>query len=308
VAFPITPSETQNKQLLLSYFRERGQELLSVLQEDIGNRNREVLAKSVNKMIQKSLISFETAINGTAKLENWSDEIRIKSILMTTYAAYVSLLELRNEVWSYNYMDFSRRIGELWEHFVCIPFLYSVKPISPFVPPLFSEIRANLRSELQAYIANLNISPDQKEELQKYYEKVWILVDSGEISLELDLHILSEGKRLNIDFKSGFGSNEKGNTNRLLMVATVYKNLEDDYSCILLVRAEEDTNNHYFRTLKNSGVWQAFCGHDAYAKIADFTGFDLTDWISINIDWKVDLTPNTYKHFLDNNLIGYLKW
>jgi hypothetical protein len=308
VSFSITPLTTQNKELLITYFRERGQELLSMLREDIGDKNHKDLSEAVNKTIQKSLKSFEATINTTARLESWSKESITHSILTTTYAAQVAMLELRNEVWPYNYMDFSRRIGELWEHFVLIPFVYSVKPISPFVPPLFSQVRSNLRQELQTYISSINISQEQKDELLRYYEKVWVLVNSGEINLLLDSHILSEGKKVNIDFKSGFGSNEKGNTNRLLMVGTVYKNLEDDYHCILLVRSEEDTNNHYFRILKNSGVWQVFCGKDAYSKITDFTGFDLTNWILVNINWEKDLSPRTYQHFFDNNLIGYLKW
>lgn len=152
------------------------------------------------------------------------------------------------------------------------------------------------------------LSDEEKSELLDYYEKVWVLVDSGEISLQLDLHAEIGGRKMNIDFKSGFGSNEKGNTNRLLMVATIYKNLGDNYENVLLVRAREDLNNHYFRTLRDSEVWQAYCGEDAYAKIGEFTGFDLWGWISANITWENDLFPETVRHFTENNLMGYLEW
>ena len=44
---------------------------------------------------------------------------------MITYACYVVMLESRNEVWPYDYMAFSRRVGELWEPFckLCLNFL-----------------------------------------------------------------------------------------------------------------------------------------------------------------------------------------
>ena len=218
------------------------------------------------------------------------------------------MLDLRNQVWPYEYMAFSRRIGELWERFVHIPFSYPVADIRPFVPPLFSEVRSSLRKEIGKYIADLSLSSGQKEELLAYYEKVWVLVDSGEISLQLDFHAEIGGQKVNIDFKSGFGSNEKGNTNRLLMVATIYRNLEDDYENILLVRAREDQSNHYFQVLKNSEVWEAYCSENAYNKIGDYTGFGLREWIASNIDWAVDLLPETAEHFAKNNLLKYLEW
>ena len=92
------------------------------------------------------------------------------------------------------------------------------------------------------------------------------------------------------------------------MVATIYQNLSDNYQNVLLVRAREDLNNHYFRTLKNSKVWQAYCGEDAYSKIGDFTGFGLHKWIATNIDWDNDLLPETLKHLSKSNLTGYLEW
>jgi c-di-GMP-related signal transduction protein len=60
--------------------------------------------------------------------------------------------------------------------------------LTSFVPPLFSEVRKSLKRDIEEYIDTLSISQEQKHELIKYYEKVWVLVDSGEISLELDFH------------------------------------------------------------------------------------------------------------------------
>ena len=308
MAYAITPQSTQSKSRLLQYFRERGEEKLTELQREIGNENHKKLADGVNKTIGDSLISFQEVILKTSSDEKWTDDNRLCSILASTYCAQVAMLDLRNQVWPYEYMAFSRRIGELWERFVHIPFSYAVNEVKPFVPPLFSEVRSSLRNEIKDYIARLSLSPKEKKELLEYYEKVWLLVDSGEISLQLDLHAEIAGKKVNVDFKSGFGSNEKGNTNRLLMVATIYCNLEEKYENVLLVRAREDQNNHYFRTLKNSRVWEAYCGEDAYRKIGDYTGFDLRKWITTNIDWSEDLLPETIAHFTSNNLMQYLEW
>lgn len=173
---------------------------------------------------------------------------------------------------------------------------------------MFSEVKSKLTSEIENYIDNLEISNEKKEELKKYYKKVWDLVTSGEIKLELDLHFEQNNIKYNIDFKSGFSSNEKGNTNRLLLVSTIYKNLEDNYENILLVRANENRNNNYFQTLKNSGVWNAFCGDETYSKFNDFTGFNLKNWIDTNVNWQDDFNSETIQFLTENGLSQYLIW
>lgn len=149
----------------------------------------------------------------------------------------------------------------------------------------------------------------EKDQLIRYYDKVWSLVTSGEIKLELDLHFRIDGKSYNIDFKSGFQSNEKGNTNRLLLVASIYKNiLSTNNECLLFVRAKEDDNNHYLKTLKNSGIWDVYCGIDTYSQINAYSGFDLSSWINKNIEWEKDLDQDTLAHFHENDLVKYLSW
>jgi hypothetical protein len=135
------------------------------------------------------------------------------------------------------------------------------------------------------------------------------LVLSGEIKLALDMHFSLGEERYNVDFKSGFGSNEKGNTNRLLLVASIYRNIEhEQYRCVMLVRSAEEQNNHYLQTLADSGLWEVFCGSEAYAQIARYTGFNLKSWIESNIDWHSDLTPEFYQDLSRLNLLGYLAW
>ena len=166
---------------------------------------------------------------------------------MVTYCSYVSMIDLRNFVWEYDYMAFSRRIGEIWEPFCKLCFEFPIKKLELFIPPLFTDVKKKMTNEIETYIDKLTISDTQKAELKKYYEKVWKMVTSGEIKLELDLHFIQNNKFYNIDFKSGFGSNEKGNTNRLLLVATIYQNLEENYNCYLFVRSKEEENNQLLK-------------------------------------------------------------
>ena len=216
------------------------------------------------------------------------------------------MLESRNDVWPYEYMTFSRRIGELWEPFCKICFSYPINDIELFIPPTFVQVKERLTSEIEDYINHLTITAQEKEQLLIYYSKVWGLVTSGGIQLELDLHFIFNDVKYNVDFKSGFGSNEKGNTNRLLLVASIYENIEEDYQCLLFVRSAD--NNHYFDTLKNSGVWQAYSSIETYTQINHFTGFDLKTWIENNVNWESDFKNETFNFLNTNELTQYLIW
>ena len=126
--------------------------------------------------------------------------------------------------------------------------------------------------------------------------------------MKLDVHFKKDSKKYVVDLKSGFGSNEKGNTNRLLMVASIYKMLNDNYECLLFVRSTEDETNHYFQTLKHSELWKTYCGDEAYIEMKKFVGFDIKKWINDNVNWKKDLNKNTIQYLEENNLDLYLKW
>jgi len=308
MALKIEQTLGERKDQLLTYFRQRGQESLEMIRKELASSQFKKQASAINRAIGATKEALLTTIAQRARKENWGTESLLKCVLMTTYTSYIAMLEFRNEVWPYEYMTFSRRIGELWEPFCKLCFEYPIRDISLFIPPLFSEVKEKLTREIEETIDRLSITEAQKNELKRYYDKVWRLVTSGEIKLELDLHFEDSPNKINADFKSGFGSNEKGNTNRLLLVATIYKSLEENYKCVILVRSEEDENNHYFQTLKHSGVWEAYCGTDAYRKIQDYTGFDLKNWVTQHIDWKSDLHKDTMTYLRDNDLDQYLKW
>ncbi|MEW6126348.1 MAG: hypothetical protein AB1757_04730 [Acidobacteriota bacterium] len=306
--FNIDRSLNNKKAELLAYFRERASESLDEIKLSYGSTQFKERAAAINKAIVATKDNILAAVMQKALAEKWSNDAILRCCLMIAYCSYVVMIESRNDVWAYDYMAFSRRIGELWEPFCKLCFQHPLKKLTLFIPPLFSEVKQSLTDEIENYIDALGLSPDQKSQLKKYYAKVWGLVDSGEIKLESDLHFEQRREKFIIDFKSGFGSNEKGNTNRLLLVATIYKNLEARYRCLLLVRAAEDTNNHYFQTLKRSGIWEAYCGDETYGAIKKLSGFDLKAWIDSNIDWDNDLRSDTFEHLRRHHLDQYLKW
>jgi len=295
-----------NKTEVLAYFRDRASEFLTDIKQKFAETQSDKRARAINECLNETKNKLITTILQQAEKESWTHQEKLECLLMITYCNIVVMIESRNSVRPYEYMDFSRRVGELWDPFCKLCFYYPVNDVSLFIPPLFSEVKKTLTDEIIDYINNLNISPEEKEELKKYYEKVWSLVTSGEIQLELDLHFVSQGQKYVVDFKSGFGSNEKGNTNRLLLVASIYKNLPESYRCLLFVRAEE--NNSYFNTLKNSGIWEAYCGSEAYVKIREYSGYDLKSWIDTNMDWANDFKPESITHFQEQNLLQYLLW
>ncbi len=256
----------KQKNLILHYLRDRAEESYGEIIRVHGERNFKKRAGAINKAIINTTRNLKTIIMQRSLAQSWSKEITLNNMLMITYCSYVVMIEFRNKAWSYEYMAFSRRIGELWEPFCKICFDFPVRSdVELFEPPLFSDVKEQLQQEIRDYIKSLNLSDKEKDQLLDYYDKVWSLVTSGEIKLELDLHFKIDGSKYNVDFKSGFQSNEKGNTNRLLLVASVYKNIiGSNNECMLFVRAKEDENNHYLQTLKNSGIWDVYCGEEQY--------------------------------------------
>lgn len=305
------PSKNQliNKSYLLEYFRHGAEEMQETIKNSYGQNQYKERASEINKLLKESRESIVEYIGERSKAENWSRAETIDSVLMSTYTSYVVMIDFRNKIWPYDYMTFSRRIGELWEPFCALAWEHPVNTEISFTsPPLFSDVKKKLKSEIHDFTGTLKTSKIEKEALASYYEKVWTLVTSGEIKLELDLHFTDGKTNFNVDFKSGFSSNEKGNTNRLLLVASIYKIIEDSHKCEIYVRAEEESNNHYLQTLKNSGLWSVYCGAEGYERMEEHTGFGMKNWIERNISWEDDFDPKTVIHLQKNNLGAYLKW
>jgi len=294
---------------LLEYYRSRSDELIAESKQIYADSEYKKRASLVNKGLIEAKGNLLKILEQKSKKEGWEKDEVLEGVLIITYTNYVVMLEARNDVWSYEYMAFARRIGELWEPFCLLCWDYPVNDnLNYFVPPLFKDVKKKLTKEIDDLIDKLEISKDEKDELRKYYQKVWILVTSGEIKLELDLHFENGENDFVVDFKSGFSSNEKGNTNRLLLVASIYKVLEEGHKCLLFVRSPEEQNNHYLQTLKKSGLWDVYCGEETYKKIQDFTGFNLAGWMKENVKWENDFDEKMFSHLKENNLIQYLEW
>ena len=295
-----------SKEQWLKDFRAYGETILFPLQASKKTRNDK--ASEINKQIKAYHDEKLIIIKRQASSEKWDNERLLNEILSMTYVSYIVLLEYRNKVWPYEYMAFARRIGELWEPFCRLAFEYPVKELHIIEPPDFEQVQRGIRKSATEYIDSLEVSDDIKEELKRHYSIPWTMVDSGGIKLALDLHFEQAGIHYNCDFKSGFSSNEKGNTNRLLLVASIYNSLGEIEKTLLFVRQNEDENNHYLQTLKNSPYWDVYCADDCYAAIKSFTGFDIRSWLDNNADWVHDISDELRTHLQSNDLLKYLTW
>lgn len=297
---------TKTKTEWINCFRNKGNEIIAQLGTSGKNRNDK--ASEINKGIKLYREELLSNVKNDAISESWKEDTLLNEILLLTYGSYIAMLESRNAVWPYEYMAFARRIGELWEPFCKLPFEHPVKALDIIDPPDFGEVQQNIKDNFVAYVNSLEVDEEIKAELKNYYEIPWSLVDSGGIKLGLDLHFEQENIHYNCDFKSGFSSNEKGNTNRLLLVASIYHSLGENEKTYLFVRQNEDENNHYLQTLKNSPYWQVFCADECYAAIYRFTGFNIREWIDTHIDWQNDISSDFKAHLESNDLLRYLTW
>ena len=305
----ILEDQGRNKLNLLAHYRSVGEELIDEAKQAFSDSEYKHRASLVNKGLVKAKKNLLSGLKQQSQKEDWKAKDILEGVLFISYTNYIAMLEARNEVWEYEYMAFARRIGELWELFCLLCWDYPInKNLSYFTPPAFKDVKKKLMDDIYDFINNLDISEKEKIELKSYYQTVWDLVSSGEIKLKLDLHFQDRRNKFVVDFKSGFSSNEKGNTNRLLLVASVYKILREKYKCLILARSPEEQSNHYFQTLKKSGLWDVYCGEDTYKKIEEFTGFNLSAWVKTNITWEADFNEKMLSHLEEHNLTRHLKW
>lgn len=292
------------KSNLLKCFRNEMDKFILALPKSNTAKNRKSNAGKVNKYVKKLRDDLISSV--TDDVQN--KELLLEKILLIQYVTYVIMLEYRNKVWEYEYMAFSRRIGEIWEEFCKIPFDFPAEDIEIIEPIDFQAHKQKIQQEVHDYIFGLDISNEEKNKIQEYFNCVWMLVESGEISLSLDLHFKTPTMKYNVDYKSGFSSNEKGNTSRLLLVGNIYNSMETEYKNLIFVRQNEEENNHYFQTLKNSPYWTAYCGEEAYKKIGEFTGVNLRKWMNDNIDWQNDISKEFKESLIKNDILKYLTW
>lgn len=294
------------KNQLLHHFREIANKITYQISTTTTTK------KKATELLNKEIISYKKElienIKTIAHEETWAKRTLLEYILLITYTCDVVMLESRNEIWQYDYMSFSRRIGELWEPFCKLCFEFPLTDISLYEAPEFEIVESELKTKYASLVETVDIPDEDKENLSREYDLVWTLVDSGEIQLKSDLHFTDGTTKYVVDFKSGFGSNEKGNVNRLLLVGSIYKNIliNDNYDCLIFVRSTD--NNHYLSTLQNSLIWKVSCGSETYTKIKSYTGYDIEDWINNNVAWMDDFSENMRQTIINNDLQQYIIW
>lgn len=115
------------KEQWLKDFRSYAETIVTPL--FVSQKNRKDKASEMNKQIKAYRDDKLSIIKRQAISEKWDNERLLNEILCMTYVSYVVMLEYRNKVWPYEYMAFSRRIGELWEPFCRLAFEYPVKEL-----------------------------------------------------------------------------------------------------------------------------------------------------------------------------------
>jgi len=111
-----------------------------------------------------------------------------------------------------------------------------------------------------------------------------------------------------VDFKSGFGSNEKGNMLRLIAVGRAYRLWNPSTRLLLLVR--QPINNNYLRVIERANLWEVFCGEAAYHEIDRLTGANTIELRRDIIDFEKDLNQSFWNYLKQQptDLTSYLSW
>jgi hypothetical protein len=205
----------------------------------------------------------------------------LNDILRYEYAYICAALNLRNRVWEYNLMDFSRRMGEFWESFCKAAFRNAESDLRIYSPPKFKTVQQDL----------------------KLPKKLMPLI--GEVNLRQDVSFYHDRRLHVIDLKGSLNSNEKGHLERLLRVGVVYRLWRPRSKRLILVR-EPDDNNHYLQKL--NACWEVYAGDKAYDKIKEITKVDLKSWVDKHVDFYNHLDRRILTVVRDQKLEKYLKW
>lgn len=288
-------------------FLELKQEYLDALHKAVGAEAPSIAssaathqkkAQAINSVIANAA---EPLRAGAMALPAGSE--RQSALITLQYCLSVISLEYRHSVWPYEYMAFSRRIGELWERFCSACWDHPAKDhVQRIDEPKFSEISQKIRER----IMDNSVGARGRGEIEVDLDNLLQLI--GEINMKEDEVFEVDGVPHVVDFKSGFGSNEKGNMLRLMAVGRAYKLWNPDTELLLLVR--QNNNNNYLNVLRRAGLWSVFCGDEAYEKIDQLTGSDMATIRPSIVDFDTDLSAD-FQSDIDahlSNLKSYLEW
>jgi hypothetical protein len=247
----------------------------------------------IEKLRPQTVSSSISKIIDGARTDLMARVTSANEALMVSYCCAVKDIDWRNQDQPYDKITLSRRIGEKWEPFCRVAWDHPSHRINRVQAPSITEIKNN-------HIARgVQLLGENAREL---LEQAWAFSDN--INLAQDEVFMKDGQLLVVDFKSSYGSNEKGNRDRLMNVARAYKMYNSDTKLFLLVRDAGD--NNYLRQL--SEQWICHTGDRAYAAMSEMTGVDIASFCKETIDWPRDLSSQTISHFRERGLLPYLAW
>lgn len=233
-------------------------------------------------------------------LANSPPQERHWAALVTEYVMAVATIEARNSVWPYDLISLSRRVGELWEGYCSVCWDHSAFPDLEACPaPSFDAIRDAARAKVARLVAR---SPDAAEVCRTFD----LFADlAGDVNLDEDRVFRLGGRVHVVDFKSGFGSNEKGNALRLATVSRAFRIWEPNTRLFLLVR--DAGRKGYLERLR--GDWEVHVGAEAYEQVRVLTGVDIAAVTRRVVDFGGDLAPEMLEHLGQHpELMSCLKW
>ena len=252
-------------------------------------------AKKINSQVNSILASIrhKIALHSEKQIAN----------LVLQYCYSVISIEYRHRVWPYEYMAFSRRIGELWEGFCSAAWDFPARSdLERITAPDFIDVRDAIFKRIQD---NIGEHANREEIITDINTLLEII---GEVNMSEDEVFMLANVPHVVDFKSGFGSNEKGNMLRLKTVGQAYKLWNHNTELLLIVR--QSVNNNYLNVLKRTSLWSVYTGDEAYSKIYSLTGADINRVRTQAINWLEDLPPDIIQYFKrqPTDLTSYLTW
>lgn len=308
-----------NKEALLNYFRNKATSKLMELQSSTIAKNKKT--RIMNNELKNLLTILDRDLHSISNdPPNFN---RTTAALLTYYCYCVVSIECRNTLWEYTSMDLSRRSGELWENFVKRSWEYSVKSINAYNAPDFHELVNEIKRRFASKLGRMNLAEQLVDEIVADYEQAWYVVGDT-INPDSDQLFESDNYFVVIDFKGSYGSNEKGNKDRLLAVAKIYKILDALYpaqkphKCILAVRTIDGNGHNYLRQLEDSTLWTVERGsQNVYNMAGDYTGYNFYEYLinkyNLNIIQDFQMETRNYMQGQNTSQHGsfanyYLNW
>ena len=125
----------------MAVFHQKAED--SVRQVERQNLTPEQRARAVNSIINAIKVEL------VGSLQDANDAARQTGGMVVQYCYSVASLEYRHRVWPYEYMAFSRRVGELWEQFCSAAWDFPTKPnVVRIDAPNFSDVSRVLLDRL----------------------------------------------------------------------------------------------------------------------------------------------------------------